>query len=208
MERKEINLNDNEGILVFDHKECWNTRTFLAEETSWDHWHPNGISHIAYVLTWKEKGKKQKRVYNYLSTCKKHDTKFTTQTLMMVMKEEEIKYLAKIDLFCDVGPHFYNKYLLHQVFNTPLLGARTVSLTYFAEHHGKSHCDSAFGTLSQAIRQCLPLPNVQSCGDLVSFFNNLKGDHSTCFQKIKEEFFFKEYVHNIIYYLYIMFMYI
>jgi hypothetical protein len=194
MEMKQVNMEDGEGSLVFDYKECWNTRNFLQEETSWDHWHPNGISHIAYALIWKEKGEKHKRIYNYLSECRKHDTKFTTQTMKMVADEYEMKSISKLNLFCDVGPHFYNKYILYQIFCIPLFAEKKVTLTFFAEHHGKSTCDSAFGVLSRAVKERLPLPQVQSCADLVQFFNNIKKENSECSKKIKEEHIFREYV--------------
>jgi hypothetical protein len=179
--------------MVFDYKENWNTRTFLQEETSWDHWNPNGISHIAFVLLYKEKGLIYKRVYNYLSEAKRHDTKFTVETLRMVRVEKEMQNISKLNLFCDVGPHFYNKFILHHIFNTPLFGNKNVTLSFFPEHHGKSYCDSAFGTLSKAVRSNLPLPQVQSCADLIEFFVNLKVKDTDCFRKIKDEHIFREY---------------
>jgi hypothetical protein len=209
IEFKETNLREGEGIMIFDYKECWNTRSFINDETSWDHWHPNGISHIAYVLIWKEKGEKHKRIYNYLSECRKHDTKFTTQTMKMATKEQEMKSVSKLYLFCDVGPHFYNKYILYQIFSTSLFSEKKISLTFFAEHHGKSLCDSAFGVLSRAVRERLPLPQVQSCKDLVGFFNSIKEEDSECCKKIKEEHIFREYeIHNFIFNIYNNYIYI
>jgi hypothetical protein len=199
MKEKEENLEDCEAMMVFDYKESWNSRCFLGDQTSWDHWHPRAISHIAFVVIWKQNGTKNKKVYNYLSDCKKHDSKFTIQTIQMVLKEKEIQNISKINMFCDVGPHFYNKYILHQLFNTPLLEFRTATLTFFPEHHGKSHCDSAFGTLTRAVSLCLPLPQVQSASDLISFFNNIKADTSTFFETIKNEHIFKQYVYYVSY---------
>jgi hypothetical protein len=198
IQKKEENMNEGEGILVFDYKESWNTRVFLGDETSWDHWHPNTISHIAYVLIWKENGERKKRVYNYLSENKKHNAKFSIQTMKMLTQEKEMEKISKLSLYCDVGPHFYNKYIIHQIFNTNLFGERNVALTFFCEHHGKSYCDSSFGTLTQAVTQCLPLPQIQSCTDLIAFFNEIKKDQSQCFEKIKNEHIFKEYVFNYV----------
>jgi hypothetical protein len=115
----------------------------------------------------------------------------------MVLKEAEMKQISHLDLFCDVGPHFYNKFVLHHIFNTSLFEKRSISLTFFCEHHGKSHCDAAFGTLTKAICQCIPLSNVQTCSDLISFFNSLKEDQSECFKKIKEEHIFREYDYTL-----------
>jgi hypothetical protein len=194
MDDKESNLEEGEGNVVFDFKESWNTRTFMGEETSFDHWHPNPISHIAYVLTWKNNGEVKRKVYNYLSDNNKHNSKFTIETLNMLIKEDEMKIISRINLYCDVGPHFYNQYTIHEIFNTHLFTTKKTTLTFFGEHHGKCYCDAAFGILTQVVKSFLPLPTIQTSSDLVAFFNNIKNDKSSCFRKIKEEYIFREYV--------------
>ena len=178
-------LGDGEMLIVLDFKQDWEL-PYRFEQPGRDFYTRQKITHLGVVafVGGGVQGPKKKIAYHFLSEVITKDIHFIEGCLRQVIEDvrqenERMKRIMsrgrkdeKLSVWVDCGTHFRNGYLLASLFSDSesslTRSFSSVSLSFFAEGHGKSDCDGEFGAISRIVMQ--KSRDMITIEDLMKFF--------------------------------------
>jgi hypothetical protein len=138
--------------VLIDFKQDWSLPLTLSQEQQ-DFFGPRQVAHLGVVvITPLSEDSVHTEYYHFLQRPSKKDSVMVAECLLDLSVLPLVRDCKTLQFFADCGSHFHNTCVLYHLLSpaSPFAG-RTLSITFFAEHHGKSDCDSAFGYLTQKV---------------------------------------------------------
>lgn len=168
---KDIKELDNSScVIVMDFKENFKIGGGPIE-TNNCFYDKKPISLLGIAVVYKEFDSIKYEYHNFLSEILSHDSLFSGQCLVNLLKNNKFKRMKNIKVWTDNGNHFRSYEFLHYLFkDIPNFVKASIKFNRFVECHGKSIVDGHFGVLSKLFRQKEKELYINSINDLKNIF--------------------------------------
>lgn len=159
---KHQNKQYNNDINKLDHKSCVIVMDFKENfkigggpiETNNCFYEKKPISLLGFAVVYKENEKIKYEYHNFLSEILSHDSLFSGQCLIELLKKDQFRRIRNLKIWTDNGNHFRSYEFLYYLFKeVPSFINGSIKFNRFVECHGKSIVDGNFGVLSKLFRQ-------------------------------------------------------
>lgn len=177
-------LSASQMVIVLDFKQDWEL-PIRHQQPGHDYYEKQAVAHLGIVamVGGGERERERKYSFHYLSEILTKDIRYVGDCLKrsvseVEMREEETgrkmngEEWNKISVWVDTGTHFRNGCFMDCLFGNHETSVRqkcrTLSLSFFAEGHGKCVCDGEFGVLTGITHR--HAHNITSINELVDFF--------------------------------------
>ncbi|OMJ17474.1 hypothetical protein AYI70_g5948 [Smittium culicis] len=147
-------LESNECVVIMDFKENFRIGGGPVEIGA-NFYSKSLISDLCFAVIYKKtENRLGYKYFNYLSEILSHDSKYVSECLSDLMKDQFMDQFSNVHLWSDSGPHFRSQELLYSIFfDFDSDFEKNFTLNFFAEYHGKSLVDGHFGCLSRWFSQ-------------------------------------------------------
>ena len=169
--KKDINELDNEScIIVIDFKE--NLKVGGGPiETNNCFYSKKPISLLGFALVFKENNKVKYEYHDFLSQILSHDSLFSGECLISLLKSDKFKKINNIKVWTDNGNHFRSYEFLYYLFKkAPKYIKGSIKYNRFVECHGKSIVDGHFGVISKTLKEKENQLYIRNINDLKNIF--------------------------------------
>lgn len=159
---KHQNEQYNKDITDLDHKSCVIVMDFKENfkigggpiETNNCFYEKKPISLLGFAVVYKESEKIKYEYHDFLSEILSHDSLFSGQCLIKLLKRDQFKRIRNVKIWTDNGNHFRSYEFLYYLFKElPKFIKGSIKFNRFVECHGKSIVDGHFGVLSNLFKQ-------------------------------------------------------
>jgi hypothetical protein len=115
-----------------------------------------------------------------------HEWKFTQEGVTRLSNIVDLKsFHTGLHIWADNA--FHNNFVLHVFRRLAIALEMTITVCFFAPHHGWSICDSHFGQGKVKLRRDFSLHQIKSVSDIVSVFKELSNTTVELIEKIPEQ---------------------
>lgn len=164
------NLDNNSCVIVIDYKENFKIGGGPIE-TNNCFYEKIPISLLGFAIAFKENEKIKYEYHDFLSEILSHDSLFSGQCLISLLKNNKFKNIKNIKVWTDNGNHFRSYEFLYYLFKeVPKIIKGTIKFNRFVECHGKSIVDGHFGVLSKIFKQKENEMYIKNINDLKMVF--------------------------------------
>lgn len=165
-------IKEDSCVIIIDYKE--NIKIGGGPiETNNCFYEKKPISVLGFALVFKENGIIKYEYHDFLSQILSHDSLFSGECLISLLKSNRFKKINNIKVWTDNGNHFRSYEFLYYLFKeVPKFIKGTIKYNRFVECHGKSIVDGHFGVLSRLLKQKETEKYINDINDLKSIFED------------------------------------
>jgi hypothetical protein len=166
--------------ILMDFKQDW-ALTLTKSEPGTKFFNPNQVAHLGFVvITRATETTVRYEYFHFLQNPSKKDAVMVAECFAQFRTAPEldvVRNAERLDFFADCGSHFQNRCVLFHLLSVHgSFPDKQVSITFFAEHHGKSVCDSGFGYLTRHVSDNLTDDQIDKLSKFYSFLQRLRTD--------------------------------
>ena len=149
---------------------------------------------MGFALVFKENNKVKYEYHDFLSQILSHDSLFSGECLISLLKSDKFKKIKNIKVWTDNGNHFRSYEFLYYLFKeAPQYIKGSIKYNRFVECHGKSIVDGHFGVISKTLKEKENQFYIKNINDLKNNLSKKKKEKSYINQRYQAQIFLKSH---------------